>query len=115
MDRIQTIMPYLAYEDDPYMVTADGKLYWMVDAYTTSSNYPYAEPFNGKANYIRNSIKVVVDAYNGDVNFYSKVRFSGEVVVHQNDRDYAGASATIYDKDGLKVEVRNGIITHIGH
>ena len=53
--------------------------------------------------------------YNGDVNFYSKVRFSGEVVVHQNDRDYAGASATIYDKDGLKVEVRNGIITHIGH
>ena len=70
MDRIQTIMPYLAYEDDPYMVTADGKLYWMVDAYTTSSYYPYAEPFNGVSNYIRNSIKVVVDAYNGDVVFY---------------------------------------------
>ena len=70
MQRIQTIMPYLAYENDPYMVTVDGKLYWMVDAYTTSSYYPYAEPFNGVHNYIRNSIKVVVDAYNGDVSFY---------------------------------------------
>ncbi len=70
MDRIGTIMPYLSYEDDPYMVTADGKLYWMVDAYTSSTYYPYAEPFDGVNNYIRNSIKVVVDAYNGDVNFY---------------------------------------------
>lgn len=70
MERVQTIMPYLAYENDPYMVTVDGKLYWMVDAYTTSSYYPYAEPYNGSTNYIRNSIKVVVDAYNGDVDFY---------------------------------------------
>ena len=44
MDRVKTIMPYLSYEEDPYMVTADGKLYWMVDAYTTSSNYPYSQP-----------------------------------------------------------------------
>ena len=69
-DRIQTIMPYLSYENDPYMVTADGKLYWMVDAYTSSTYYPYAEPFDGVNNYIRNSVKVVVDAYNGDVDFY---------------------------------------------
>jgi len=70
MRRIQTIMPYLAYENDPYMTTVDGRLYWMVDAYTTSTYYPYAEPFDGMHNYIRNSIKVVVDAYNGDVDFY---------------------------------------------
>jgi len=70
MDRITSIMPGLSYEDDPYMVTVDGKLYWMVDAYTTSNKYPYAEPFDGNTNYIRNSIKVVVDAYNGDVDFY---------------------------------------------
>ena len=71
MDRIRTIMPYLSYENDPYMVTVDGKLYWMVDAYTTSSNYPYSQPYNESGvNYIRNSIKVVVDAYNGDVDFY---------------------------------------------
>lgn len=105
MDRIQTIMPYLAYEDDPYMVTADGKLYWMVDAYTTSSNYPYAEPFNGKANYIRNSIKVVVDAYNGDVNFY---------IVDDTDpiaQTYAKIYPTLfksYDQmpEGLKAHIR---------
>ena len=70
MERIETIMPYLSYEDDPYMVTVDGKLYWMVDAYTESTKYPYAEPYDGSTNYIRNSVKVVVDAYNGDVDFY---------------------------------------------
>ena len=71
MDRIRTIMPYLSYENDSYMVTVDGKLYWMVDAYTTSTNYPYAQPSDEYGtNYIRNSIKVVVDAYNGDVDFY---------------------------------------------
>ncbi len=70
MERVKKIMPYLSYENDPYMVTADGKLYWMVDAYTTSANYPYSQPFDGDLNYIRNSVKVVVDAYNGDVNFY---------------------------------------------
>ncbi|MBR5230595.1 MAG: UPF0182 family protein [Firmicutes bacterium] len=69
MERVQQIMPFLAYENDPYMVTVDGKLYWMVDAYTMSSYYPYSEPY-GDYNYIRNSVKVVVDAYNGDVNFY---------------------------------------------
>ena len=76
MDRVRKIMPHLSYENDPYAVVADGKIYWMVDAYTTSKNYPYSEPFvdQGKnvrpANYIRNSVKVVVDAYNGDVSFY---------------------------------------------
>ncbi len=73
MERVTKIMPRLAYENDPYLVTVDGKLYWMVDAYTTSSYYPYSEPYDGvtgSTNYIRNSVKVVVDAYNGDVNFY---------------------------------------------
>ena len=72
-DRVRKIMPYLTYEQDPYAVVADGKLYWMIDAYTTSNNYPYSEPYEGKmggTNYIRNSVKVVVDAYNGTVDFY---------------------------------------------
>ena len=86
MERIGMIMPYLTYEDDPYMVTADGKLYWMVDAYTMSSYYPYSEPYDGVNNYIRNSIKVVVDAYNGDVSFY---------VVDEND-PIAATYAKIY-------------------
>ena len=72
-ERVKKIMPYLRYEDDPYGVVVDGKIYWMIDAYTTSSLYPYSEPYSkdvGKTNYIRNSIKVVVDAYNGDVKYY---------------------------------------------
>lgn len=73
IDRVRKIMPHLSYEADPYMVAVDGKLYWMMDAYTTSSYYPYSEPIDGNTgstNYIRNSVKVVVDAYNGDTNFY---------------------------------------------
>ena len=87
MNRVRTIMPYLSYEDDPYMVTVDGKLYWMIDAYTLSSYYPYSEPYGeGSVNYIRNSVKVVVDAYNGDVNFY---------IVDEND-PIAATFAKIY-------------------
>jgi uncharacterized membrane protein (UPF0182 family) len=71
--RTNMIMPYLSYEDDPYAVVVDGRLVWVIDAYTTSSYYPYSEPYEGKlnsTNYIRNSVKVVVDAYNGDVDYY---------------------------------------------
>jgi len=71
-ERVQKIAPFLAYDKDPYIVTVDGRLYWILDAYTASQYYPYSEPFSedSKANYIRNSVKVVVDAYNGDAGFY---------------------------------------------
>lgn len=91
-DRVQTLAPFLKYDDDPYIVLADGKMYWFQDAYTVSANYPYSEPFlnlnlqnrqpgiprtspdlfreSGNFNYIRNSVKVVIDAYHGDVDFY---------------------------------------------
>ncbi len=70
-DRVKKIAPFLAFDSDPYMVVADGRLYWMFDAYTTSRYYPYSEPFDSTGiNYIRNSVKVVVDAYNGDTLFY---------------------------------------------
>ena len=73
VQRVEKIMPYLSYEEDPYMTIVDGKLYWILDAYTTSRNYPYSEPYTDEinsTNYIRNSVKVVVDAYNGTVDFY---------------------------------------------
>ena len=73
VERIEKIMPYLAYEEDPYMTVVDGKLYWILDAYTTSTKYPYSEPYSDEVNstnYIRNSVKVVVDAYDGSTNFY---------------------------------------------
>lgn len=71
-DRVHKIMPYLKFEDDPYSVTVNGRIYWIMDAYTTSSYYPYSEPFSKEegTNYIRNSVKVVIDAYNGDTSFY---------------------------------------------
>ena len=75
-DRDQTIAPFLAYDSDPYLVIGDnGRLYWIHDAYTTSNMFPYSEPvsqLNAQRglNYIRNSVKVVIDAYNGDVTYY---------------------------------------------
>ncbi|MDO4552360.1 MAG: UPF0182 family protein [Bacillota bacterium] len=71
-ERVRKIAPFLGYDADPYIVTVDGKLYWMLDAYTTSSYYPYSEPYSSESgvNYIRNSVKVVIDAYDGSTSFY---------------------------------------------
>ncbi len=70
-ERVTKIAPFLEYDQDPYIVlNDDGKLYWMIDAYTTSEHYPYSEPYNGNKNYIRNSVKVVIDAYSGETSFY---------------------------------------------
>lgn len=95
LDRIKTLAPFLEYDNDPYIVLGDdGKLYWIIDAYTTSSYFPYSESFNSTENinykegettrnlrtntvpdlnginYIRNSVKAVVNAFDGSVNFY---------------------------------------------
>lgn len=71
-DRVKKIAPFIDYDNDPYLVIDEGRLYWVIDAFTTSDRFAYSEPINKetKQNYIRNSIKVVVDAYNGDVDFY---------------------------------------------
>lgn len=70
-DRVQKLAPFLTFDEDPYLVvTPDGRLYWIIDGYTTSDRYPYSEPREGVGNYIRNSVKTVVDAYNGSVDFY---------------------------------------------
>ena len=69
-DRVATIAPFLRYDSDPYLVIADGRLFWIRDAYTASGDYPYATPVGGDINYIRNSVKVVLDAYNGTTTFY---------------------------------------------
>ncbi len=72
VNRVRTIMPYLDYDQDPYIVTVDGKLYWIIDAYTATNRYPYSEPYSKDTDvdYVRNSVKVVIDAYNGDTNYY---------------------------------------------
>ncbi len=81
--RVRAVSPFLRYDNDPYLVVANPNfgnknitdtnpnyLYWMIDAYTTTNHYPYSDPENNEFNYIRNSVKVVIDAYNGSVKFY---------------------------------------------
>ncbi len=68
--RVQKIAPFLRYDNDPYLVVAGDRLYWIIDAYTVTSKIPYSDPGPGGINYIRNSVKVTVDAYDGKVAFY---------------------------------------------
>jgi uncharacterized membrane protein (UPF0182 family) len=93
LDRVENIAPFLHFDNDPYVVLADGRIYWIIDAYVTSSNYPYSETFHAGemspyrdqygrvfaqstlaylegSNYLRNSVKAVVDAFDGSVDFY---------------------------------------------
>ena len=67
--RVAEIAPFLTFDRDPYLVVADGRLVWLYDAYTTSRRYPYSTPAGG-VNYIRNSVKVAIDAYHGTTTFY---------------------------------------------
>lgn len=68
-DVVRKTAPYLQLDQDPYLVIVNGNLYWIWDAYTVSSNFPYATPVGG-VNYMRNSVKIIIDAYNGNATFY---------------------------------------------
>ena len=72
-ERVTIVAPFLRFDSDPYPVINAGRLYWMQDAYTETDNYPYSTPTqtrSGSINYIRNSVKIVIDAYNGTMSFY---------------------------------------------
>jgi uncharacterized membrane protein (UPF0182 family) len=69
-DSIQALAPFLSQDRDPYMVVHDGRLFWIVDCYTTSDHYPYSQRNADGINYIRNPVKVVIDAYTGKTDFY---------------------------------------------
>ncbi len=71
-ERVLRAAPFLMLDDDPYIVVCgeENRLFWIQDAYTHSTRFPYSEPYARQTNYIRNSVKVVVDAYNGDMGFY---------------------------------------------
>lgn len=74
-ERISKVTPFLRLDNDPYMVVADGQLYWVQDAYTATNNFPYSEKFYidryNSINYIRNSVKIVLSAYDGTINYYA--------------------------------------------
>ncbi|AKG21966.1 UPF0182 family protein [Calothrix sp. 336/3] len=96
IQRVQAIAPFLQYDSNPYLVAAAGDgsnlagkpnyLYWIIDAYTTSDRYPYSDPGKHKFNYIRNSVKVVIDAYNGSINFY--ITDDQDPVIHSFHRTF---------------------------
>jgi uncharacterized protein len=70
-ERVRTIAPFLRLDHDPYLVVSEGRMFWIQDAYTTSSYFPSAQPAQDlDLNYIRNSVKILIDAYNGTVEFY---------------------------------------------
>ncbi|MEE8598673.1 MAG: UPF0182 family protein [Dehalococcoidales bacterium] len=69
-ERVNHLAPFLELDSDPYLVVMDGRLFWIQDAYTTTDRYPYSKPVGNGLNYIRNSVKAVIDAYDGSVTLY---------------------------------------------
>ena len=103
MKRVKMAAPFLAFDDDPYLIIDDsGKLIWALDAYTVSENYPYSERYNG-INYIRNSVKATVDAYSGEVKLY----------LTDKDDPIINAYAKIYPDAFEKGEIPKEIASHI--
>jgi uncharacterized membrane protein (UPF0182 family) len=127
-ERVKILAPFLKYDNDPYVVLSNGNLYWIIDAYTTSNYYPYSEPFSSTEaidseggnkgrdltssvnskftgdNYIRNSVKVVVNAYNGSVDFY----------IFDNEDPIINVWSKIYpDLFKPKSEMPKGLYAHI--
>ena len=104
--RISQIAPFLMYDSDPYMVISDdGKLYWMIDCYTVSRNLPYSTPFSNSFNYIRNSVKAVIDAYTGRMSFY--IINPDDVMVKVYSRAFSGLFKPIEDMpEDLRRHVR---------
>lgn len=93
LERVEKVMPYLEYDQNPYMVITDeGRMVWVIDAYTTSNSYPYSQVTNlvqdngtiKKINYIRNSVKVLVDSYDGTMQFYITDRTDPIVMAYWN-------------------------------
>jgi len=103
--RVRKIAPFLDYDSDPYIVLSEGRLFWMWDAYTTTDKYPYSEPYNKVNNYIRNAVKVVVDAYTGKVDFY--ISDPGDPLVLTYSKIFPGLFKTMDEMPGdLKSHIR---------
>ena len=106
-ERVSKIAPFLTFDRDPYLVISDGKMYWILDAYTSTDRYPYSQPLplnGGNVNYIRNSVKVVVDAYDGTIKFYQA----------DLDDPIIKTYAKIFPKTFQKLEdMPKGLISHL--
>lgn len=70
-ERARALAPFLTFDRDPYITVVDGRLYWIYDAYTSTARYPYSKPYKKGVNYLRNTVKIVIDAYNGQTTLYT--------------------------------------------
>jgi uncharacterized protein len=114
-ERVERIAPFLLQDSDPYSVIADGQIYWMLDAYTHSAAYPYSQPVFWQQrgvrpvghwlNYIRNSVKIVVNAYDGSVNFY--VADPNDPIIQTYQRVFPGLFQPLSDMpQSLRAHIR---------
>jgi uncharacterized protein len=102
-DRVRKLAPFLRYDADPYIVISDGRLFWIQDAYTVADSYPYSAPY-GNINYIRNSVKVIVDAYNGTVDYY---------IIDPDDPVVQAYSGIFPDLFSPIEEIPEGLMAHL--
>ena len=101
-ERAERALPFVVFDRDPYMViTADGHLVWIIDGYTTSQRYPYSRPATGAVNYMRNSVKVTVDAYHGAIRAY--LAEPNDPVIRTLSRIYPGLLQPI---DSMPADLR---------
>jgi uncharacterized membrane protein (UPF0182 family) len=101
-ERAQRALPFVLFDRDPYLVIgSEGRLTWILDAYTTSARYPYAQPVAGGINYMRNSVKVTVDAYDGTLRAY--VAEPGDPIIRTMSRIYPGL---LHPLDSMSADLR---------
>ena len=105
VERIKTITPFFTLDKDPYLVVTAKGLYWIQDAYTMSDRYPGSQPHDQGFNYIRNSVKIIVDAYNGTVDYY--VAEPEDPIIQAYRRIYPGLLKNLADMpEDLRPHVR---------
>ncbi len=88
VERVARLVPFLRLDGDPYLAVADGRMYWIIDAYTNTDRYPYSQPSREGFNYVRNSVKAVVDAYNGTVALF--ITEPGDAMIQTYARIFPG-------------------------
>ncbi len=122
-ERIHTVAPFLLLDNDPYIVAAEGGLFWMQDAYTYTDRFPYSDPLGGELNYMRNSVKITVDAFTGDLRFYvwdetdsiirTYARIFPTLFLSQADMPESLKSHVRYPQDFFRIQAEKYIRYHM--
>ena len=122
-ERIHTVAPFLLLDQDPYIVAAEGGLFWIQDAYTHTDRYPYSDPLGDDLNYMRNSVKITVDAFSGDLRFYiwdesdsiirTYARIFPDLFLSQADMPESLRSHVRYPQDFFRIQAEKYIRYHM--